>query len=273
MRKARYLAVLWVILAAFAVIGATYAWFTFSPATNVEPVSGTISNGNVNLLISNNPNTAFDVSCVLTPDSNPDVLKPLSTADLNQFFSASAQNQSGISILYKDVTGQYGENGIHGTVYLKSQNGSCDVYFYRSGMNFGSDIQTLAALRLGMKITTQSGTSTYIFRLDDMGATGSAQSIRTVPQSGTVVSTVSGGGSPVYVSDPASDLSRYLAGESSANDAFPTAGETRLAALSADEVASVEYWLYLEGCDDNCINEVQNRNFSLQLAFAGVATE
>jgi hypothetical protein len=239
----------------------------------VEPVSGTISNGNVNLLISNNPNTAFDVSCVLTPDRNPDVLKPLSTADLNQFFTASAQNQDGISILYQDVTDQYGENGIHGTVYLKSQNGSCDVYFYRSGMNFGSDIQTLAALRLGMKITTQSGTSTYIFRLDDMGATGSAQSIRTVPQSGTVVSTVSGGGSPVYVSDPSSDLSRYFAGESSANDAFPTAGETRLAALSADEVASVEYWLYLEGCDDNCINEVQNRNFSLQLAFAGVATE
>lgn len=40
--------------------------------------------------------------------------------------------------------------------------------------------------------------------------------------------------------------------------------------LNADEVASVEYWLYLEGCDEQCSNPVQNRDSEIQLAFAGV---
>ena len=49
------------------------------------------------------------------------------------------------------------------------------------------------------------------------------------------------------------------------------AGTEMLCSLEADEVASVEYWLYLEGCDDNCSNPVQNRSSELQLAFAGVS--
>ena len=40
--------------------------------------------------------------------------------------------------------------------------------------------------------------------------------------------------------------------------------------MNADEIATVEYWLYLEGCDDQCSNPVQNRNTEIKLAFAGV---
>ena len=40
--------------------------------------------------------------------------------------------------------------------------------------------------------------------------------------------------------------------------------------LQAEEVATVEYWLYLEGCDDQCFNPVQNKASQLCLAFAGV---
>ena len=46
-----------------------------------------------------------------------------------------------------------------------------------------------------------------------------------------------------------------------------------LVQLDADEVASVEYWLYLEGCDEQCSNPVQNRTSEIQLAFAGVDLE
>jgi hypothetical protein len=35
-------------------------------------------------------------------------------------------------------------------------------------------------------------------------------------------------------------------------------------------VASVEYWLYLEGCDEQCFNPVQNKDAGLMLAFVGV---
>lgn len=268
-----YLAILWVLLAAVSAVGATFAWFSFHPSTNIEPMCGTISSGAVSLLISERAESDFAESCPLTPDSDPEELKPLSTANLERFFTASAQNSDGISILYREITESYGENGIHGTLYLKSENGGCDVYFYRSGMDFGADAQALAALRLGLKIRTAGGTSTYIFRLDAMGAVDTAQRVRTVPQSGTVVSDVQNGGTPVYVQDTALELDGYFAVEKDAADSFPTAGETRLATLLADETAAVEYWLYLEGCDDNCINAVQNRGFSLQLAFAGVAAD
>jgi hypothetical protein len=272
MRRTQLLALLWALIALAAVTAATYAWFTFNPYTNVEPMSSTVSQGAASLLISNSRSGEFDRTCSLILQSNPSELSPLSTADLEKFYAATAQNESGISILYQDVTEQLGTYAIHGTVYLKSVNGGCDVYLNRSGMDFGADAQALAALRLGLKFTTQGGTSTYIFKLDDMGSTGSASAARTVPTSGTVVSAVSGSGTPTYVQDPSAALSGYFA-QGGSDDTQPTAGENYLATLQTDEIASAEYWLYLEGCDDNCINAVQNKNFALQLSFAGVTRE
>ena len=48
------------------------------------------------------------------------------------------------------------------------------------------------------------------------------------------------------------------------------AGASVLVSLETDEVASVEYWLYLEGCDEQCFNPVQNKDAGLMLAFVGV---
>lgn len=50
-------------------------------------------------------------------------------------------------------------------------------------------------------------------------------------------------------------------------------GSTSLCALDKDEVATVEYWLYLEGCDEQCSNPVQNKASEIRLAFAGVDAE
>jgi hypothetical protein len=254
-------------------IAATYAWFTFNPFTNVEPMSSTISQGDASLLIANNRSATFSESCTLTPESNPEILHPISSAELSSFYTATAQSPEGISILYREVTSQLGEYAIHGTVYLQSVGGSCDVYLYQSGMNFGSDSQALASLRLGLKVTTQKEEKTYLFQLDDMGNVKGASRTITIPTSGTVVSTISTQGVATYVTDPSVGLSNYFAKEKESNDKKPTAGNTIFATLQTDEIASVEYWLYLEGCDDNCINEVQNKNISLQLAFAGVTRE
>jgi hypothetical protein len=260
-------ALLWALLALAAATAATYAWFTFSPYTNVEPMSGTVSQGAIRLVISNTQNGDFDVSCALTPDSSPESLVPLSTADLQRFYAVTAQNAEGIAMMYQSVSDTSGYL-IHGTVYLKSQNGSCDVYLWKDKMELGADSQALAALRLGLKITAQSGTQTYIFKLDDMGSTTSAAAAQTVPDGDTVVSGLNGV-SAVYVPDPAESLSSYFA-QQTAGDTRPQAGSAALTHLETDEVASVEYWLYLEGCDENCINDVQNRDFALQLGFAGV---
>ena len=38
-------------------------------------------------------------------------------------------------------------------------------------------------------------------------------------------------------------------------------------------MATVEYWLYLEGCDEQCVNAVQSRASEIQLGFAGTDVE
>ena len=50
----------------------------------------------------------------------------------------------------------------------------------------------------------------------------------------------------------------------------PDAGAQALCTLASEEIATVEYWLYLEGCDENCVNEVQNRETFMELSFCGV---
>lgn len=43
---------------------------------------------------------------------------------------------------------------------------------------------------------------------------------------------------------------------------------SRCTRFAADEVVRVTYFVYMEGCDDNCSNEAQSRDISLQFAFA-----
>lgn len=268
------MSIVWVLLILLIITGSTYAWFTFAgrASTNVTPIGGSIGKGGTVLLISNNQSGPFDKTCELRLSGNPDTLKPLTTADLNQFFTATAQNNQGITVLYRNANANVDQYALHGTVYLQCLNAPCEVYFNRSELNLGNDIQALAAMRLGLKITSHTGTQSLIFQLDDLGSTGNAQSVRTISRASSVVSAISTAGKPSYIDDPAVKIGEYMADAKEQENEYQ-AGVKSLCALNADEVATVEYWLYLEGCDDQCSNPVQNKASEIQLAFAGVDTE
>ena len=100
--------------------------------------------------------------------------------------------------------------------------------------------------------------------LDELGAVAGAQSRATIPASSAVVSSISSGGQAAYASDPSTSISQYMAYKNS-SDKYD-AGTSVLVSLETDEVASVEYWLYLEGCDEQCFNPVQNKDAGLMLA-------
>lgn len=267
------ISLLWLLLAALTLGGATYAWFTFNNATNVEPMAGTVGDGAVSLLISASRDGPFDKECDLPLEQAVEELLPVSTADLQTFYASAAQNKQGITLRYRDVTEQAPQRLMHGTVYLQSKNRGCDVYFFEPKLSFGSDGQALSALRLVLKLTTETdGEQLLFFRLDDLGG-GGAEEQATVTGDNVVVSSIDAGGQPGYTADPAEDIGAYLAQADGEEDTTPRAGEQALCALQADEVASVEYWLYLEGCDTACVNAVQTRELSLQLGFAGVSAE
>ena len=271
-----WISVIWVLLSLLTVAGATFAWFTFNPATNVEPISSTISDGEVALLISARPNAdanpeaEFEVTCVLPQSVNGD-LEPISTADLEHFYVANQQNREGISTRFEDGNDLLKDHAIHGTIYLKSLKDDCNVYFNREGMDFGDGGQMLAALRLGIRFKTEAGTTQYIFSLNDMGDVSKAEAIWTTTEKNVVVGSVTADGSPNFKADPAEGLSDYFAVTGAQK--LPMAGRKPLCTISANEVAVVEYWLYLEGCDENCINNVQDKEAILQLSFAGVTAK
>ena len=271
LKRSFQLSVLWILLLLAVFTGSTYAWFTLSglTSTNITPMAGTIGTGGSVLLISNSQDGPFDKSCELTPEGNPSSLTPVSTADLEHFYKGTAQTKEGITVLYTDADSQVNQAALHGTVYLQCKNAACDVYFDAGKLNLGSDAQALAAMRLGLKITSTGGTSKLIFKLDGLGATNSAQSRATIAGSTAVVSSASSAGEPDYADDPALNISDYMAQEGTNENEY-NRGSQSLLTLEKDEVASVEYWLYLEGCDEQCFDPVQNKDTQLQLAFAGV---
>lgn len=161
----------------------SYAWFTFTgiTSTNVTPMGGTVGSGDTVLLIANAQSGPFDKTCQLKLTADPDALRPVSTADLEHFYRVTAQDKDGIAMLYESADRQISESVLYGTVYLQCKNAPCDVYFNKKELKLGSDPQALAAMRLGLVITSRSGKETFIFKLDDLGSTGSATSVKTVP--------------------------------------------------------------------------------------------
>ena len=149
LKKSFAKAVIWLLFLLVVASGTTFAWFTLSgiSSTNVTPVSGTVSDGNGSLLISAARSGPFEKSCNLVLDANPDALQPVSTANLENFYQATAQNKEGISLLYKSVDSSLTDKLLHGTVYLKCEGGACDVYFNPEELNLGSD-RTVRHLRL-----------------------------------------------------------------------------------------------------------------------------
>lgn len=270
LKRSFWMAVIGILFFLVLISGATFAWFNMNglTSTNVTPTGGTISEGESVLLISTNSGGPFDKTCDLVLNSTPDMIRPVSTADLEQFYTVTAQNKDGIAASYQREA-EPDQLMLHGTVYLQCQNAPCSVYFNREDLELGKDGQALAAMRLGIKITSHTGTQTYIFRLDALGATGQEEQKLTVPQAGTVVSAVSGDGTAEYVTDPAVNISDYMASKLADKNEY-TPAASKLVDLDKDEVAAVEYWLYLEGCDEQCINQVQNRDADIRLAFAGV---
>lgn len=132
-------------------------------------------------------------------------------------------------------------------------------------MSVSADPQLLAAARIGFVVQSASGTHTYIFSCDDLGNTSQATAKRTTTQSNVVVS---GQGSWSYVPDPAQSIGSHTM-DGSGTSPVMRAGSQPLFTLGANEVASVRYFVYMEGCDANCITEAQSKNLTLQFAFAG----
>ena len=236
----------WMLVLVAALSAATYAWFSNSRYTNVTPVAHTVSDEGSDLQIGLSANGPWDTTATLADADK--TLYPISTSDLSRFWRGTFQNAAGITTDYADCTAQLDDYALSGTLYLKGGDSALNVYLHPGQMSVTSDPQLLAALRLGLVITTQSGTQTHIFTCDDLGSTAGASGW-------------------TYTADPARAISAYSM-DGTGDTPTARAGATPICTLAANEVAGVHYVVYMEGCDANCIDEAQARDVVLQLAFA-----
>lgn len=251
------------VIGLLALSAVTFAWISadIGPYTNVTPMEGKISQGEGSLLICQTRDGRFDRSCPLNPADLPAELMPVSTADLEHFYTDLAQDRRGYIISFQDSTQEVGQFLIRGTVYLQNQGGACDVYLSTPELEISGTPQFIDAGRLGLRFITDDGTATsYIFTLDDLGSTQGSRKMQTVIRRNAVVAGVSDLGVPVFADDPAQSISQYHRDN-----------EERQPLVSMDyqQTIQVDYWLYLEGCDDGCCNPVQSQDITLQLGFAG----
>ena len=260
LKKSAVLAAVMILILLIVLSTATYAWFTFTPYVYVTEMIGRISDTGIELLISNNEAGPFDVTTNLILTNNTEVLSPITTNNLKDFFIASAQDSNGIVQSYSEVKTDVDKYILHGTVYLTSIDSPCDIYFDPAFLNFGEDIQALASMRIGFIFGGSDGGS-YIFKLDELVDLSDAKERVTITTDGKVYS------KDGLVDDPALAFAPY---NGSNSEAGVIAGQKPLAHIDADEVIPVEFFLWLEGCDINCFNAAQGKDLALQFGFMGV---
>jgi len=262
------ISLIWVMLALLVLGGATFAWFTFSTNTNVEPMAGTVGHGGAELLISEYYDGEYSDYISLPVNGETDNLQPVSTSDLENYFTSISQDSSGISNRFKDVSDDINDMSMYGTFYLMSRGDSCSVCFDEENFHMSGDTQLMAAGRLGLKFTFDNGeVEYYIFKLDEFGDTNLAESTDTMGVSDVVISGIGGGGEADTVPDPALSFAPYAAETTNGKKYF---SEETLCTLEENEKVTVDYIIYIEGCDENSINAVQENDINLEFAFAGV---
>jgi len=270
-KKALILPALWVVIALLVMSGATFAWFSFSTRTKIKPMAGTIGDSGVTLLISNSEYGPFEESTDLIVEGSTDNLQPVSTGNLTTWYTSLGNNAAGISDTFSEVTETIDERTMYGTLYLKSEGGECNVYFDPEAMYFGDDDQLIASCRLGLVIRTEAeGEKSYIFRLDSLGNVAAAESQETMDSENVVVTGVDSSGRPDTDTDPSEEMTAY---DARITGDVVEPGENMLCRLGQDEVASVDFRLYMEGCDENTINASQDREISIKLGFAGTSVD
>lgn len=269
LKKTGIAALFWMLLSLLILGGATFAWFTFTSYTNVKPMTGSVGNGGADLKISSSSDGPFSESTDLIVNGNTESIQPVSTYDQKEWYSSISHNSQGITNRYQSVSDKIDELSMYGTVYLKSEGGACDVYFDAGQLSFGDDPQLLSSCRLGLTIDSQEGSAEHIFNFDSYVNVSGLEKQLTTDRDNAVVSSIDGEGAPAYDADPSEPFSSYAA---TVSEETVMPGDQVLVHLKEDEIATVTWRLYMEGCDEHCVNVVQNKEVSMNLAFAGVGT-
>nr|AIF26501.1 hypothetical protein [uncultured bacterium fosmid pJB39A3] len=197
-------------------------------------------------------------------------LHAVSTSDLNKFWYC-ANMRNGIASTFQEDSGE--NNIYHGRVFVEmagdqlTSEDKFKLYIDTSDATGGSIVgddtgHLLSAARVGLKV---EDAEPIIIHFED----GDAKSdINTkvdgqLVEAGQVI-----GPNGQTVTDPSEELDEYQLDSSEDPIAVPNKS---IATLTANEPVQIDVYFYLEGCDPNCIEDIETNEAKLHLAFYAIA--
>lgn len=251
MKKTIFLSAILSLATLITLTISTFAWFTQQNFVSTEMYTAEVNGGEIELLISLSETGEYDVECELVPENMPEKLSPVSTGDLQHFFKPLKTIKDGIVTEYKeaDIT----ENVIYGTLFLKA-NEDCDIYIDEESFDVSLSEPLSVGLRVGFKINDEI----HILNLDK----GKNEEAKITTEKEDVVVMSVDEKNVSYISDPSLPVDNYYFNN-----------ENKITTLLKDEPTAIRYWIYIEGCDINCVNNIIGKDINIKFAFAGKVHE
>jgi hypothetical protein len=275
LRRSVIFTVITLFAAVLALSSATFAWFTSNGEVFTTRVDATTADPDARLLISTQGGSAFKgrVSCEINQinKADPDRLLPVSTSDLEDFaypVNMSETDAAGNHKLTLDVDEK---RYYHGCVYLEASvtglddvYSSMDLYLDEVGKMVDPESGSLFANagRIGLIIEGRDPIIIYMSDEDNPAGSrgGRIQVGGNATMDGKVVSHSQSRGF-FLVDDPAVSLESVSASNSRAKP---------LANLRLNRIYRVDVFFYLEGCDEDCVEQIALDAAEVYLSFYGV---
>lgn len=266
------------LFAVLALTLATLAWFTSNRAVQTNTATARTGDETLELQISRTGGSDFrseeTVPITQVNQTDAETLMPVSTVDLQNFIYAPFTG-NGKASAFKLVENE--ANYYHGRVYLRAQGEGWSsatrlaLYLDQSDGLLGEAASgyLLNASRLGL-VFGGNTSSPVILRLSETENPENAQVYNTEVNGKTLGKNQVLGynGDGVYAAaDPSAPVSDYTVSFTENQMNLPAKS---LLSMELGRIYSVDVYFYLEGCDPDCSESVQQNEADLHLAFYGV---
>lgn len=268
------------IIALFAVVSATYAWYIYNTGrrtTNVRMAAGAGSN----LQISSDYYTGYGSAAVL--ESFKGWLSPVSTDSIAGGFQKAerfVQGTAGQAGLVADMFGKSEPSDYYKTsLFLRTNSDAMDIYVSDIGFEDSSENEPISsAIRVGLVVhepgENKNAASEYIFAISDK-KNPEAQYNTFSGSEGYVLDSSKTDGTTVPFNPYTSD--EYCIYNKDTGEITLKNNSVRLCTISGDGAGNpgtpvqVDVYIWLEGCDEDCtLNLCGETLEKLAISFAGL---
>lgn len=267
------------LIALLAVVSATYAWYVYNTGRHTTKVRMAAGAG-VNLQISNSYSGTYGSAAVL--DSFTGRLNPVSTNRISGGFQKvigftnGTENQSNLvaSLFGRgDYTDYYKTS-----LFLRTNGNPTDIYIADIGFEDSDSKNPISsAIRAGFVVhrigRSQPADAEYIFAISDK-KNPKAEYNTAKGKEGDVLDCTKTDGTTVPFTPYISDA--YCNYNKNTGEVVLKNGSLKLCTISgnsgsAGEPVQIDLYIWLEGCDEDCTNNLGSQTLkNLSVSFAGV---